>query len=611
MINRRLLAAIGALTIVVGACGGSTATPSPTSGTGETTAPGTSSAPPAESQQPAAGDQVLKLYLASDDPQSLDPNYANDSVSIAVLGNVVRGLLYYDKDLNVVPSLATDLPEITDGGQTMTFHLREDAKYSNGDPIVAGDLVYSWKRLVDPRLANFYAYVMCPLVGADQFAPCGGPVDGTDNAATDAALAKLGVEAPDDHTFIVHLATPATYFTAIAAMWLTGPLEEKWINTPSYTEAQNFVASGPFTVASWDHNSQIVLKPNPNWYGDAPKLSEVDYQIGGDVSAAVASYERGDIDMVWVSAGSDIIRVGADPSLQDQIHDQASLGITYYDYATCQEPKTACPDHGGDVAPTTNKDFRIALSQSINKQDFIDLTYGGIGQVANSIVMPGLPGYDADYNPYPYDPASAKQHLATALQALGVQDTAGGGDNGDQPDGTLDGKDVPGWKLTIGYNKDAGHLPRVAFMAEAWRTTLGFDESQFDFIGVDFPTLIQNRTQGKYDISRDAWGADFPSAHNQLAGLFTCNGGNNDSQYCNPAFDQLLAQADAEPDQTKAAELYTQAQRILLDDQPMIPLRFSTNRYLVKSYVQGAQITSIDSQNPGDRLLETISLAAH
>jgi oligopeptide transport system substrate-binding protein len=605
MINRRLLAAIGALTIVVGACGGSTATPSPTSGTGETTAPGSSSAPPAESQPAAAGDQVLRAYLSSDDPPTLDPNHAQDAVSIAILGEVTRGLLYYDKDLNVVPSLATDLPEVTDGGKTMTFHLRTDAKYSDGNPIVAGDLVFSWKRLVDPRMANPYAYVMCPVVGADALLGadngCGTAATPTDDATINADLENFGVEAPDDQTFIVHLAEPATYFGSIAAMWLTVPIEESWVNTPNFTEAANFVASGPFMMSSWDHNSQIVLKPNPNWYGDAPKLSEVDYQIGGDPSAALAAYERGDLDIAYVSVGSDIVRVGSDPSLTDQIHDQASLGITYYDYATCMQPKTACPDHGGATAPTTNQNFRIALTQSVNKQDFINLTFGGIGQVANSIVMPGLPGYDADYNPYPYDTASAQQHLQQALQELGTKDTNG--------DGEVNAQDLG--KITIGYNKDAGHLPRVAFLAEAWRTTLGFDESQFDFVGTDFATFLQARLQGKYDVSRDGWGADFPSAHNQLAGLFTCGGGNNDSQYCNPAFDQLIAQADAEPDQAKAAALYTQAQRLMLDDAPMIPLRFAVNRYLVKPYVQGIQITSIDSENPGDRLLESVSIAAH
>jgi ABC-type oligopeptide transport system substrate-binding subunit len=603
MINRRLLGAIGALAIVASACGGSTTTPAPTTG-GATTAPGETATAPA-SQPAAAGDQVLKLYLSSDDPATLDPNAAQDAVSIAILGEVTRGLLYYDKDLNVVPSLATDLPEVTDGGKTMTFHLRQDAKYSDGNPIVAGDLVYSWKRLVDPRQANPYAYVMCPVAGADKLLGadngCGTDPTPTDDAAIEAGLASFGVEAPDDYTFIVHLAQPATYFTAIASMWLTVPLEQKWIETPDFTEAQNFVSSGPFMLAGWDHNSQIVLKPNPNWYGDPPKLSEVDYQIGGDVSAAVASYERGDIDMVLVAAGSDIVRVGDDPSLADQIHDQASLGITYYDYANCGQPKTACPDHGGATAPTTNKDFRIALTQSVDKQAFIDLTFGGIGAVANGIIMPGLPGYDADYNPYPYDTASAQQHLQAALQELGTTDTNG--------DGNIDALDLG--KLTIGYNKDAGHLPRVAFLAEAWRTALGFDESQFDFVGVDFPTLLQQRLQGKYDVSRDAWGADFPSAHNQLAGLFTCGGGNNDSQYCNPQFDQLIAQADAEPDQTKAADLYQQAQRLLVDDAGVLPLRYGVTRFLVKPYVQGVEITSIDSENPGDRLLEKVSLAAH
>jgi oligopeptide transport system substrate-binding protein len=598
MLQKRVLALFGAFAILAAACGGATTSPSP-----GTLAPGTSPTAAATDGGAPSGEQVLRAYISSDDPPTLDPNNAQDTVSITVLNAVQRGLLYYDKDLQVVPSLAEDLPEVTDNGQTLTFKLR-DAKYSNGDPIVAGDLVFGWRRMVDPRQANPYAYVMCPVAGADALLGaangCGDAEVPTDDAAIEGLLDELGVEAPDDKTFIVRLASPATYFQSVTGLWFAVPLQEKWVNTPNFTEAENFVASGPFMMDSWTHNSEIVLKPNPNWYGDPPKLTEVRFQIGGDISAAVAAYERGDLDVVTVSAGSDIRRVGDDPSLADQLHDQASLGITYYGFATCIRPPEACPTNTNTAdgkSPASNKNFRIALVQSVDKQTFIDLTFGGVGQVANSIVMPGLPGYDADYNPYPFDPDSAAQHMATALTELGVKD------------GPDEGTDVTAadlGRISLGYNVDAGHLPRVAFLAEAWRTTLGFTENQFDLVGTDFATFLQERHAGKYDVTRNGWGADFPHAHNQLSDLFRCGGGNNEEQYCNPEFDRLIDQAATEPDQAKATELYIQAQRIMLDDAPVIPLRFGTTRTLVKPYVQGVQITPQDHTNPGDNFLETI-----
>jgi len=601
MLQKRLLAIFGVVALVAAACGGTTATASPQSlAPGET--PG-----PTPSGEPPAGEQVIRLYLSSDDPATLDPNAAQDSVSLAVLGSIVRPLLWWDKDLKVVPSLAEDY-EVTNNGQTFTFTLRDGAKYSDGSDIVAGDLVFGWKRLVDPRLANPYAYVMCPVEGADAVLGagngCGTADTPTEDAAVEAALDGFGVSAPDDKTFVVELAQPATYFASIAAMWITAPIKEEWVNTPNFTEADNYVGSGPFMLQSWTHNSEIVLVPNPNWYGDAPKLSEVRYQIGGDPSAALAAYERGDLDMIYVTTGSDIRRVGDDPQFEDQLRDVPQFAITYYGYATCQQPPTACPsypDLPDGKAPTANTNFRIALTQAVNKQNFIDLTFGGTGAIANSMVMPGIPGSDEEYDPYPYDPAAAQDRMATALEELEVTDKDG--------DGEVTFKDLG--TISIGYNVDAGHLPRVAFLAEAWRTTFGATEAQFDFVGTDFPTFLQERHAGKYVVTRNGWGADFPHAHNQLSDLFRCGGGNNEEQYCNTEFDQLIDEAAQEPDQDRQIELYIEAQRIMLDDAPIIPLRFGVGRYLVQPYVQGVQPTGNDYQNTGDNFMETISLAAH
>lgn len=593
--SKRLVALFGAGLIVLAACApAATTEPTPT-GTG-----------PVATGTPAGGlaaDQVLTLYLSSDDPATLDPNAAQDNVSLTVLSATQRGLLYFDKDLNTVPSLAESFT-ISPDAKTWTFKLRPDAKYSNGDTIVAGDLVFGWKRLVDVRKANPYSYVMSPVEGADEAL---GLAADADTATIDAALEGLGVAAPDDTTFIVTLARPAAYFGAIVAMWLAVPIQEKWVNTPKFTEAENYVASGPFTIESWEHNSEIVLVPNPNWYGDVkPTLTEIHLKIGGDPAAALAAYEAGDYDAIdTTGAGSpEVRRVGADPNLADQVYDSPQLAITYYNFATCQFPPEACPAHpdipGG--APTSNKEFRIALTQAVNKQTFIDLTFGGLGLVANTMVMPGLPGY-TKYDPYPFDAAAAQGHMTTALTELGITD---GPDEGTD----VTAGDIPG-VLKFGYNKDAGHLPRVAFLAEAWRTTFGFSETQFDFIGVDFPTFLQQRPKGLYDVSRNGWGADFASAFNQLDGLFTCGGGNNDQQWCNEEFDSLLQQAATEPDQATAAGLYEQAQKLMLDDAAALFLRFGITRYLVQPYLTNNFPTVNDFIIPGDRFPETIQILEH
>src|SRR5688500_3428704 len=289
------------------------------------------------------------------------------------------------------------------------------------------------------------------------------------------------------------------------------------------------------------------------------------------------------------------------------MQDIAQLALTYYDFNNCQDPDpeaATCPEQTGTAngkSATQNKNFRIALTQAVNKEQFQDLTFGGIGQIANSAVMPGIPGYDADYNPYPYDPAAAQAAMATAITELGVVD------------GPDEGTDVTAADLgpmSFGYNCNAGHLPRVAFLAEAWRTTFGLTENQFDISCTDFATLLQERAEGKYAIARDGWGADFPHAKNQLD-LFVCGGGNNNVQYCNPEFDRLFNEAATIVDPAEQEAKYIEAQRIVVDDAAALFLRFGTIRYLVRPYVSGVTSTPSDHQNIGDNFYENIVILDH
>jgi oligopeptide transport system substrate-binding protein len=360
-------------------------------------------------------------------------------------------------------------------------------------------------------------------------------------------------------------------------------------------------------VTSWDHNAEIVLEPNPNWYGTKPTLTRIEMKIGGDPQAALASFEQGDLDTVTVSDPANYRQVEQNPELQPLMQDIAQLALTYYDFNNCQDPDPAastCPAQTGTAnckSATQNKNFRIALTQAVNKEQFQDLTFGGIGQIANSAVMPGIPGYDADYNPYPFDPTAAQAAMATAITELGVVD------------GPDEGTDVTAADLgpmSFGYNCNAGHLPRVAFLAEAWRTTFGLTENQFDISCTDFATLLQERAEGKYAVARDGWGADFPHAKNQLD-LFVCGGGNNNVLYCNEEFDTLFNEAATIVDPAEQEAKYIEAQRVMVDDAAALFLRFGTIRYLVRPYVQGLVSTPSDHQNIGDVFYENISLLDH
>jgi oligopeptide transport system substrate-binding protein len=583
--RKRLFGIMASVVVIVAACGGASTSTAPSAPPAASTAPGTSAAPAsvAPSAADMADEQVLHIDLATD-PPTLDPTKAQDSVSIEVLQAITRPLVYFDKDLKVVPAIAEKW-EFSADGKTLTYHLR-DAKYSNGDPIVAADFVYSWKRLVDPRLAAPYNYIATEIAGAPELLALAGAKPAPTDAQIDALLAKVGVAAPDPKTFVVTLNTPATYFLTATALWPFSPIQEKWITQKGATEAENYVASGPFMLAAWKHNSQVVLKPNPNWYGDKPHLTEIDASVTPEPAQQQASFEAGELDMV-LPPTEDLKRIQGDPVLGPQVLQVPTFGITYYDFNNFQDPKMK---NYGTPGPTANKDFRIALSQAIDKKAFIDATYSGVGSVANSIVMPGIPGYDEALDPYPYDLASAKDHMTKALAALGKSSAADLG------------------KLTIGFNTGSGHEAKVAFLAEAWRQAFGLETEQ---VGSEWSVFLTARTAGTYDISRDAWGADYPHANNQLNGLFTCGGGNNNSQYCSKDFDALLVQAATEPDQDKAASLYKQAQKLMIDDAAVLPLRFGLQTYEVAPYVGGIQASGTDSQLPGDKFFETMYIKKH
>ena len=257
--QKRLFGILASVAIVVAACGGATASSAPPA----STEPGASTPVESDARAPSsdlAADQILHMS-ALDEPPTLDPSKAQDCDSIAVLHALNRGLVFFDHDLKIKPELAESW-DITPDGKQITFHLK-DAKYSNGDPIVAGDLVYSWKRLADPRTAAPYSYVMAEVEGASDLLAMAGADPAPSDATIEAALDKLGVSAPDDKTFVVKLATPATYFLTAVALWVFVPIEEKWITSQNATEAGNYVSSGPFVLDSWTAQQRDRAQAEP------------------------------------------------------------------------------------------------------------------------------------------------------------------------------------------------------------------------------------------------------------------------------------------------------------------------------------------------------------
>ena len=575
MSQKRLLALVGTFAIMAAACGGSSATSSPAA----SGSPGASASAAASGN--LASEQVLRLYLASEDPHSLDPAIAETSTDIAILHSLNRGLLYFDKDQNVVPALATDMPTISDDSLTYTFTLR-DAKYSNGDPIVADDLVYAWKRLIDPRTAATYQANIADVDGGQEILDL--PEDASD-ADIQAAVDKFAVSAPDPKTFVVKLDHPTGYFIDVATLWGVAPYPQKWAESPNFTEPENFVSSGPFKLKSWSHQAEIVLEPNENYYGTKPTLQEIRYHIGGDPAASQLAFEAGEYDMLKAPPDQ-VPTIMANPELGPITTPVATTVFDYWGFDASSEETYKGKPH--KVGPTANKHFRRALAMAIDKETLLATAYGGQGQVAGSPMPPDVPGHQPDIG-LKYDVEAAKAELATALQELGVSDVS----------------ELP--TLSFGFNTDAGHDVPAAFMQDQWQTNLGVKS---ELKGVTFDQFVVERPQLVYSIARNAWGLDYPHPDSALRVLFHSQSGNNDEGYNNPEYDKLIEEAGAKPLE-EALPLYNQAQELLVEDSPAVFTRWRVSNYETRPWVTGLQPTTQDSENYGDLFFENVQILEH
>ncbi|MGI8871011.1 MAG: peptide ABC transporter substrate-binding protein [Candidatus Limnocylindria bacterium] len=561
---KKSFAILVVLGLILAACGGTQGSNSPSAN--------------ASGSGAASGPQILHVDMGGE-PPSLDPTQATDSASITVLRSITATLVYFDKQLNVVPWLAKSW-DVAPDGQKITFHLQDNIKYSNGDPIVAGDFVFSWKRLVDPRNAAGYGYIMADVKGGSDLLAADPKKDA---AKIDGLLTKFGVSAPDDKTFVVELAKPAAYFVYIASLYGTVPLQKKWVSQKGFTEAKNYVGSGPMKLTQWQHNAKIVIEPNPNWNpaisaaeGGAPKIQQVQYSMITDPAASLAAYEANELD-IGAPPSQEVSRIQNDPKLSKQVIQGATLNITYFGF-DLKNPTGLF---------TKSVTARKAFSEAINKKQMMAVAFSGIGVVADSLVPPGMPGHQ-DTAFIPYDLAKAKTDFEAGLKEAGLTKA-----------------DL---KLQIGYNTGANWENKVAFMAEQWRTAFGVEVKP---VGLEWGAYLDRLSKDPFDIFRLGWGADYPHPNNFLTDLISCKSTNNNMGYCNKQVDDLLAQAATKPKLEDQLPLYNQAQEMVMKDAPIIPIRFGQRFALVKPWVQNLVPTSQDSQITGENFFAWVSIAPH
>jgi oligopeptide transport system substrate-binding protein len=465
------------------------------------------------------------------EPQSLDPALTSGVPEARLASSLFEGLVVNDAKTSLpVPGLS-DKWTISADKKTYTFHIRP-AKWSDGNQITAQDFVNSWLRVLDPKTASPYAYLLGDNIqGAKEYNKGKGAAQDVLVKAVDAQDLQVTFVGPLPYalSMLTHSAFSATPAQVIAK------------NGASWVKPEHFVGSGPFVLKSWRPQDRIVVIKNDNyWDARNVKLKSITYLPIEDQNVAYDKYKAGEIDYL----PDDSVPVGKidEVKLRRDYQHMAGSSVYYFIYNTTK-------------APFNDVRVRKALSMAVNRQDLVDKVLKA-GDVASAGMVPAIQGY-ATAKGNSYNPAEAKKLLAQA--------------------GFPDGHGFP--KVPLIYNTSARHKMICEYIQQAWKTNLGID---VELHNLEWNTFLDTR-QKTHDflIARAGWLADYPDAGNYLD-MFKTGAGNNDGLYSNKKYDELLAKAAKMAGGDARNKVMQQAEAIMINqDQAISPWFFYVNKSLV------------------------------
>ena len=503
-----------------------------------------------EKKEAAAAEPKVIRYNLTANPPAMDPQLNTDSTSGVVLGHVMEGLTTLGADGNPQPGVAESWKT---EGNVWTFTLRKDAKWHNGDTVVAGDFVAAWERALNPATASEYSYIMYSLKGAEDY-----------NGGKTTDFTTVGVKATDDYTLVVELKEPVAYFASLVSFYTYLPQNQKFFeaNKDAYaTSAETFLGNGPFKLTTWEAESKIVIeKADTYWNKDSIKIDRVEMAMINDASAGYKAYQNDEIDFTGIPA-EELVKLKDSPekvSWED--------GSTWYiGFNTTNKL-------------FSNKNIRKAFSLAIDRQALVDKIKMGAGSVAESFVpgvIPGKKGFFREDYPQAaygltYNPTKAKELFELGLKELGM--TA---------------SDIGKVNFLTGNNDVAAKEGQ--FYQEQLKVNLGLDVV---LEPVTFQIRLQRTTAKDYDIVLAGWGPDYNDPMTFLD-LWISTSGQNNSGWASPAYDALITAAKVEADPAKRMDTLQQAEAMLMDELPIVPTFYRLRNAVVKPHVKGVVVRAM------------------
>lgn len=514
--------------------------PSPETNEGQEQAPAEQPAPAEEPKDP----QKLTFNLAAD-PETIDPQLNTTVGGSVIISNTFEGLIAFDENLKPIPGAAESW-EISDDGLVWTFKIREDANWSDGKPVTAGDFEYAWKRAVAPETGCEYAYQFDLIKNGTKCYTGEVPVD------------ELGVKVIDDKTFEVTLEAAASYIIEIFGFPTLYPVRKDMVEKDPEGWAFNpetFISNGPFKLEKYTQNDVLTLVPNKEyWDKDRVKLDELNFIFITEQSTALAAFEAGDVD------GIDEVPTQEIPRLQTEEEDfiiAPDLATYYYSF-NVNEP------------PFDNIKVREAFAKAIDRNAIVTTVTLGGQQPATGFVPPGIMTGGVDFreagSDYGIDPMAAQVEEARKLLAEA---------------GYPNGEGLP--KITLRYNTSENHKKIAEAVQEMWNKNLNIN---VELENMEWRVFVPARQNGDFQVARNGWSGDYNHPMTFLD-LYLSDSGNNASQWKNPEFDKLIQEAKLSTDDKAQAELMHKAEDLMLNDWIMMPIYYYTHPMMMKSYVKG------------------------
>lgn len=496
-----------------------------------------------KSPRPACptGEQCLEFGLDVE-PATLDPQKANLVSEGWVIGDLMEGLTTEGPDANPIPGGATSW-EVAPDGLTWTFHLRRNARWSDGVPVTADDYVFGLRRLLDPRTASIYAYLAYVIK------------DGQSVSEGKAAPESLGAKALDPYTLQLTLEHPAPFLPELLKHQSFYPAPKHAVERygDGWVAPGRYVSNGPYRFTGWRLGDHITLAKNPAYYDAAHVcLDRVDYFATPDNIAAERRVERGELDATRTFESNRIGRLKA--TMPAYVHTHTGLATSYLSLNT------------RDVRAFKDLRVRRALSESIDRE-FLTGKLLRAGQVpAYSFVPPGTANYAFGARALWADkPLGARQAEAKALLAQG----------GFTPAHPL--------RLELKTTTNSESLLLAQAIQADWRA-IGVETT---IAQNDGPVAFAAYANRDFQVGMMSWYADFNDPMTFLGLLKSDTGAQNYGDYKNPAYDALLGEADHEPDAGRRAAILSRAEQILMSDEGTLPLAFNVARALVNPRITG------------------------